>query len=107
MAKWKLTDASAKRIFAAYVMDDSGGDRYPRLRKAVKAEGQQGFNAMGQMLAWIGKHHPEHLIGLADSVSYLYETLRDKTQAYLLAFDALSNHGEYKHYHLHEKEESR
>tara|TARA_B100000749_G_scaffold197128_2_gene153292 strand:- start:6955 stop:7275 length:321 start_codon:yes stop_codon:yes gene_type:complete len=106
MAKWKLTDASAKRIMAAYVSDlPNGGDRYLKLRKAVNAEGQEGFNAMGEMLRWISDNAPKYLVGLADDVSYLYETLREKTRAYLKSFDALSNHGEYKHYHHHSDDE--
>ena len=103
MAKWKLTDASAKRIMAAYAESlANGGDRYLKLRSAVKAESQQGFNAMGEMMRWVGDNHPQYLPGLADDASYLYETLRKKTRDYLAAFDALSNHGEYKHYHHHE-----
>ncbi len=105
MAKWKLTDASAKRIMVAYLKDDTGGDRYHRLRKAVKQEGQQGFNAMGQMLQWIGEHYPHHISGLADSVSYLYETLLEKTKTYLRAFDSLSNECRHAHYHEHSEDD--
>jgi hypothetical protein len=105
VAKWKLTDASARRIMAAYLRDDSGGDRYHRLRKALKAEGQQGFDAMGQMLQWIGEHYPKHIPGLAASCSYLYEGLLHKTKTFLNGFDSLSNECRYAHYHEHSKDD--
>ena len=103
MAKWKLTEASAKRIFAAYMDDDSGGDSYLQLRKAVNDEGQRGFDAMGQMLKWVSENHPLHLVALADSVSYLYERQKEKNRAFLQAMDSLANQTEYRHSHQHKK----
>ena len=106
MAKWKLTDAAAKRIVANYARRlPDGSDRYLLLRECVREEEQRGFDAMGEMLRWIGNNQPQYLPGLASSVSYLYETLRKKTRDYLEAFDALSNHGEYRHYHHHTEDE--
>ena len=105
MAKWTFTDAGAKRIFTAYLTAEDRGCCYHRLRRALQAEDQRGYNAMGRMLAWIGEHHPKQLPQLASDASRLYEGLREKSLTYLSAFDALSQEVDYEHWHAHDKEQ--
>jgi hypothetical protein len=108
MAKWTLTDAAAKRIFKHYIGDDERtlGSPYQQLRKALKAEDMQAFNATGAMLIWIGQNHPQHLPLLASDIAYRYEQLLGKSRKFMGALDALSCEVQWNHYHRHESGDS-
>lgn len=104
MAKWQLTGAAAKRIFMDYIEDDSPGGSYDRLKRRVEKDGQCGHNAMGYMLCWICREHPDSLPLLLEDLAFRHEQLRKKTEGFLDAFEALSSEVDYKHYHEHDEE---